>query len=114
MLSLIEQYFEEQKEPVKSCFLSLRKIILDFDEDIKETWKYKIPFFYYKNKTFCYLYKQKKGHLPYIGFAKGQLLKHPDLELGDRKKMKVLHIDPEQDIPIGLINEILEEAKQLY
>jgi len=114
MLSIIEQFYEDQEEPLKSCFLSLRKIILDFDEDIKETWKYSIPFFYFKNKMFCYLYRQKKGGLPYIGFAKGQSLYHPDLELGNRKKMKVFYIHPEEDLPLETIYNILSEARKLY
>ncbi len=114
MLSAIEEFYENQKEPTKSCFLSLRKIILDFNPDIKETWKYQIPFFTYYDKMFCYLYKQKKGKLPYIGFAKGNLLENTMLEQGNRKKMKVLPIDPELDIPINLIIEILEEARKHY
>lgn len=114
MLSIIEEFYENQQEPIKSCLWSLRKIILDFDPDIKETWKYQIPFFMYKNKMFCYLYKQKKSTLPYIGFAKGNLMKNEMLEKGNRKKMKVLPIDPELDIPKTLILEILEEAKKLY
>lgn len=114
MLSIIEEFYEKQEEPIKSCFLSLRKIILDFDPEIKETWKYQIPFFTYKDKMFCYLYKQKKGKLPYIGFAKGNLMENEMLEKGNRKKMKVLAIDPESDIPKELILEILEEAKMLY
>ena len=114
MLSLIEEFYERQKEPNRSCFLSLRKIILDFDPDIKETWKYQIPFFTYKGKMFCYLSQQKKKLVPYIGFAKGNLMVNELLEQGNRKKMKVLTIDPELDIPKSDILEILEEAKKLY
>lgn len=114
MLSVIEQFYEDQTEPLQSCFLSLRKIILDYDGDIKETWKYSMPFFYFKNKMFCYLYQQKGGGLPYIGFAKGRLLSHPDLELGNRKKMKVLTINPSEDLPIQTIHDILNDARKLY
>ncbi|WP_216663656.1 DUF1801 domain-containing protein [Lentimicrobium sp. L6] len=70
--------------------------------------------FYYKDNMFCYLYKQKKGNLPYIGFAKGNLMENEMLEKGNRKKMKVLPIDPRLDIPKELILEILAEAKKLY
>jgi len=114
MLSIIEEFYDRQEEPVKSCFLSLRKIILDFDKDIKETWKYQIPFFTLNDKMFCYLYRQKKGGLPYIGFAKGQLLDHAQLEQDNRKKMKVLYINPEEDLPLEIIYEILTDARKLY
>lgn len=114
MLSQLEYFYDQKEEPEKSCFLSLRKIILDFDEEIKETWKYQIPFFTYKNKMFCYLYQQKRGGHPYIGFAKGHLLNHPALEKGNRKKMKVLPIIADQDIPVELILEILKAARTLY
>lgn len=114
MLSQLENFYDQKQEPVKSCLLSLRKIILDFDKEIHETWKYQIPFFLYKKKMFCYLYQQKKGGHPYIGFAKGQLLNHPLLIQGNRKKMKVLPIEADKDIPIHLILEILKEARFFY
>lgn len=114
MLSHLEAYYEKQEEPLKSSFLALRKIILGFDEDISEHWKYQIPFFYYKKKMFCYLYQQKKGGLPYIGFAKGNYMEHPILEKGDRKKMKVMHFNPEEDLPVEVLYELMQKAKELY
>jgi len=114
MLHPIENYFEQLEEPVKSSFLSLRKIILDFDKEITEHWKYRIPFYYYKGKMFCYLYKQQKKGLPYIGFANGNRMEHFALDKGERKKMKVMHFKPEEDLPIKTIYELLEMAKKLY
>lgn len=114
MLNPIENYFENLKEPVKSSFLSLRNIILEFDENITEEWKYRIPFYYYKGKMFCYLYKQQKKGLPYIGFAKGDKMEHHSLDIGERKKMKVMHFNPEEDLPIEQIGELLQMAKALY
>ncbi len=114
MLSHLEAYYENQEEPVKSSFLALRKIILDFDTRISEHWKYQIPFFYYKKKMFCYLYQQKKGGLPYIGFAKGNFMEHPALEKGDRRKMKVMPFNPEEDLPIDEFLELLNLARSLY
>lgn len=87
---------------------------MDFDESISEHWKYQIPFFYYKKKMFCYLYQQKKGGLPYIGFAKGNYMEHPALEKGNRKKMKVMPFNPEEDLPIEELYELLTLARDLY
>jgi hypothetical protein len=63
---------------------------------------------------FCYLYKQQKNGLPYIGFAKGNKMEHWTLEKGERKKMKVMHFNPEDDLPIESIYELMEMAKRLY
>jgi hypothetical protein len=114
MLHPIEEYFEQLEEPVKSSFLSLRKIILNFDSNISEHWKYRIPFYYYKGRMFCYLYQQKKKSQTYIGFAKGDQMEHYTLDRGDRKKMKVMHFKPEEDLPIDTIYELMEMARKLY
>lgn len=114
MLSYIENYFDRLEEPNKSSFLMLRKIILDFDKNITEHWKYRIPFYYYKGKMFCYLYQQQNKGLPYIGFAKGNQMEHSALDKGDRKKMKVMHFNPEEDLPIKTIYELLEIARSFY
>lgn len=113
MLNPIENYFENLEEPLKSSFLSVRKIILDFDDKITEEWKYRIPFYYYKGKMFCYLYKQKKG-FPYIGFAKGNIMEHHSLDKGERKKMKVMHFNPEEDLPVETMYELFDMAIKLY
>ena len=40
MLKPADNYFLQQEEPVKSCLLALRKLILSFDNNIIESWKY--------------------------------------------------------------------------
>lgn len=114
MLSQLNLFFNEQDEPNRSCYLSLRKLVLDFDKNITEHWKYKIPFYYYKGKPFCYFWKDKKSGYPYIGIVKGKLIDHPVLVQGDRKKMKVFPVDPEQDIPIQTFEEVLGAAMKFY
>ena len=52
-----------------------------------------------------YFWKDKKTIEPYIGFADGVLLDFPELEKGDRKRIKILRIDPNEDIPIELRSE---------
>jgi hypothetical protein len=39
----LDNFYWSQKEPNKSCFLALRDIILNFDENISTTYKYKLP-----------------------------------------------------------------------
>ena len=106
-------FYLSQPEPNKSCLLGLRDLIIHFDPDISETIKYGMPCFTYKNKALCYLWKDKKTDQPYILMVDGNLIDHPDLESGDRARMKILKIDPTKDLPVVNINEILEAGKQI-
>ena len=46
--------------------------------------------------------------------VEGKQLDHPELEEGDRKKMKVFRVNPNQDLPIKTIETILQKAIKLY
>lgn len=110
----LDRFYDLLEEPQKSCFLSLRDSILNFHKDMTEEWKYRLPFFYLKQKPFCYLWKDKTTKTPYLGFPKGNLIEHPLLIKGERKKMKVLYIDPLENIPVKSIEEILKTFLPLY
>jgi hypothetical protein len=114
MLEELQNFYLDKKEPLKSCFLALRDIITSFDDNISEHWKYKLPFFYFKGKPFCYLWYNKKTNEPYIGVAKGLQINSPFLELGNRTHIKIMRINPCADIPIESVYEILREASKLY
>ena len=114
MLHELQNFYLEQDEPKKSCFIALQGIILEMGEDITEHWKYKLPFFYYMDKPFCYLWYDKKNNEPYIGVVKADRFDHPMLEKGNRKRMKIFRIDPCADIPIDSIKEVLSEAMKYY
>lgn len=110
----LENFYWKQKEPNKSCFLALRDIILNLDNEITIAFKYKLPFFLYKGKMFCYLWQNNKTKEPYIGVVKGSDVEHPALIQGDREKMKILPINPNKDINIELIYQILKMAMKEY
>lgn len=107
-------YFLSKKEPQKSCLLALRDIILKQDEDISETVKYGMPCFCYRKKMFCYLWTDKKTEEPYILMVEGKYLNHPELEQGDRSRMKIFRINPNEDLPTETIRLILKDALDLY
>ncbi len=94
--------------------LSLRSFFLKYDTEITEAWKYRLPFFYYKNKPFCYIWKDSKTQQPYIGIVKASLIEHPLLIQGNRKKIKIISFKPSEDIPVLLIDEIFQLAMQFY
>ena len=114
MQEQLDNFYLNQEEPNQSCFLALREIILAYHKDITPDFKYGLPFFMFKGKMFCYLWKDKKSNQPYISFAAGNKIEHPSLFQGDRKRFKLLFVDPERDIPIKLIQEILHLAQKTY
>lgn len=114
MLRPIDNFFLQLEEPVKSTMLFLRDFIPALDDNITEDWKYKLPFFCYKGKMFCYLWVHKTYKMPYIGIVVGGKLDHPDLLQEKRAKMKILLVNPEEDIDTKKITGILKEAMQYY
>ncbi|MEQ8476506.1 DUF1801 domain-containing protein [Fulvivirga sp.] len=113
MESDLDHFYLNQPEPNKSCLLALRSVILRQDEHVTETKKYGMPCFCYKKKMFTYLWTDKKTTEPYILLVEGKLLDHPDLEAGSRARMKVFRVNPNEDLPLETINEILNMALNL-
>lgn len=113
MLSDLDQFYLKQQEPIRSCMLGLRNIILNVDEHVTAEWKYKLPFFYHDNKMLCYLWIHKKYKQPYIGFVDGNLLDDEDLLVEKRAKMKILLVNPDEDLPMEKINILLKNVLYL-
>ncbi|WP_373397249.1 DUF1801 domain-containing protein [Algoriphagus halophilus] len=59
MHEVLEQFYLNQSEPNKSCFMALRSIILNLDKDVTETLKYGMPCFCYQKRCFA-IYGQIK------------------------------------------------------
>lgn len=110
----LHNYYLNKEEPNKSCLLALRSIILKQDTNITETQKWGMPCFCYKKKMFSYLWTDKKTAEPYILMVEGKYLDHPELEEGDRSRMKILKVNPNKDLPIKTIESILQKALDLY
>ncbi len=114
MLRPIDQYFLQQEEPIKSCLVFLRDYLSGFRKGITEHWQYGMPFYYYNGKRFAYLWVDKKSGQPYIGIADGRRIDHPMLQQGKRSRMKILLLDPAQDLPMDTIGAILAEVCSWY
>ncbi len=106
----LEQFYESQSEPNRSCFLFLKQFILEQNHLLEEKWKWKLPFFYYNKKPFCYLWVNKKKNLPYVCFVRSLHINRPELELESRRQMKAITIDPNKDINIALLGSIIKES----
>ncbi len=114
MIRETDRYYLNREEPVRSCLLALRKIILSHEPKITETLKWGLPCFCYKKKMFCFLNTMKKTNEPYLLLVEGRYLDHPLLEKGSRSRMKILRVNPHKDIPIEIIQTILSDALDLY
>jgi hypothetical protein len=110
----IDNWFLNREEPVKSCLQFLRDHILALNDHITERWEYGMPFYYYRGNRFCYLWVHKKLLKPYLGIVDGKLIDHPELLQEKRARMKIFLIDPDKDIPVRKINEILKQVIALY
>lgn len=110
----LDDFYLRNEEPVRSCLLALRTLILKQDQNISAAWKYGMPFFCYQGKMFCYLWVHKRLNQPYIGIMEGKRIDHPDLILEKRTRIKIILFDPQQDLPIDTIETILDQAIGLY
>ena len=106
----INSFFLQRDGPVKGCLLFLREFILNYDKNITESWKYKMPFYCYKGKMFCYLWVNKKTHQPYVGIVEGRKIEHPLLINGHRSRVKIMPLDAKADIPVKTLSEMLKMA----
>jgi hypothetical protein len=109
-----DPYYLTQTEPARSCLLALRSMILQQDPQVTETQKYGMPCFCFRKKMFCFLWTDKHTEAPYILFVEGKHLNHPQLEAGRRTRMKQFSVDPNQDLPVPAINQLLQDALDLY
>lgn len=108
MEKTIQNFYLFESEPVSSCLLALKAIILAYDQNLEASMKYGMPFFYYKGKMFCYLWVDKKLKLPYIGMVDGNKIDHPLLVADKRSRIKIITFQPNEDLPIDTIKEILK------
>ena len=114
MENALDNFYLRQDEPIKSCLLALREIILSRGDEVTNVLKYGMPFFCYKGKMFCYLWVHKKLQQPYLGIVEGKRIHHPQLMIEKRSRMKIILFDPQKDLPIRTINIILKQTLDLY
>ena len=110
----LDDFYFKQEEPTKGMFLALKEIILKQDQDITNVLKYGMPFFCYKGKMFCYLWTHKKFKQPYLGIVEGKNFDEPFLIKEARSRMKIMLLDPNEDLPLERIETVLQKALELY
>ncbi|CAN5351451.1 hypothetical protein BH11BAC5_BH11BAC5_48740 [soil metagenome] len=63
---------------------------------------------------FCYLWMHKKYLQPYIGIVEGKRFDEPFLIQESRSRMKIMLFDPNEDLPLEAIENVLQKAISLY
>ena len=107
----IDNYYFQKQEPAKSCLMALREIILNYDARITEAWYYRTPFFCFEGKHFCYIWMyKKKSSQPYLSFLRHDLIEHEALISEEDKRYKKIYFNPELDLPLETIHDILKLA----
>src|SRR6478609_3387827 len=105
-----DNFYLQQEEGISSTLLALKEIIMRQDKAITHEWKYGMPFFCYKGKMFCYLWVHKKYNQPYIGIVEGKHFNEPFLMQEKRSRMKIMLLDPEKDLPVTTIKNIIQKS----
>lgn len=105
----VDLFIIDQQENLKIIYAILNDIILEWDDEIKSSINYGLPFYKIKkNKTVCYLKTHKKNSVDITFWNSVHILdQFPQLELRDRKRMASLNYSNAEDIDIELIHEIL-------
>jgi len=119
-----ENYILNQKEPFQAILLYVRQIIFNSLPEIEEKFKYKLPFYYYNNKPFCFFNISKsnsevfkKGKFADVVFVKGFELKNFENHLiagNKRSLMKSIPYFSLEEVHPKILKSILLEASKLY
>lgn len=70
--------------------------------------------FFKKIRTYTDLTKEAENAWQKMLMVEGKYLDHPELEEGNRTRMKILRVDPNKDLSIKTIESILQKALDLY
>jgi hypothetical protein len=109
----IERFYITKPELTRSCLFALRDLILNHDDRFSEALKYGMPFFCINGKMVCYLWINKKTLQPYICIVDGNKIDHPKLVQDKRARMKIMLVDPEKNLPVRTIKQVLKECVRL-
>jgi len=115
-MKIIDEYILRQPEKYQSILLHLIAVFNRELPGVELMFKWGIPYFYYKKRTFCYLAPNHKKGFVDAGFARGfQLLNNQEYLVGEnRNTVKSLRYFNLEEIDNAVLLSVIEEAKTLY
>jgi len=111
----VDLYILNQPENYRNMLLHLIAVIENTMPDVTLEYKWKIPYFYYKQKPFCFLnISHKRGYVD-VAFNKGfQLKNYLDFLVADgRNTFKSLRYATLDEIDNAVLISVILEAKLL-
>jgi len=111
-----KDYILNQPEHYRSIIYNLQIVIENQVPDIELMYKWKIPFYYYRGKPFCFINVSHKRKYVDLGIVKGFQIKnhHQHLVSENRSIMKSLRYSSLEEIDNRILEEILQEISKLY
>ena len=111
----IDNYILGLSEPFKAISLALIDLVQKSPYEFELKYKWKIPFFYYKGKPFCFVNASVKKKYVDLAFYKGfQLKKSAHILNGEgRTQVKSLRITSLDDPLFDFVWQVIEEAVSL-
>ena len=110
-------YILNQPENYRNILFHIIAVVENTLPEVTLEYKWRIPYFYYKKKPFCFLnVSQKRGYVD-VAFNKGFQLKDnlDSLIAGDaRNTFKSLRYFSLEEINNDVLISVIEEAKSLY
>lgn len=108
-------YILYQPENYRNMLFHIIAVVESTIPEATLEFKWKIPFFYYKKKPFCFLNVSHKKNYVDIVFSKGfQLKNNLDFLIGDgRNTYKSLRYSTLEEIDNKVLISVIEEAKSL-
>ena len=70
--------------------------------------------FLFQGKNVLLFKKKKKYKQPYLGIVEGNRFNHPALLTEKRSRMKIMLFGPNTDLPVDVINNILQQTINFY
>ncbi|WP_298513997.1 DUF1801 domain-containing protein [uncultured Kordia sp.] len=111
-----ETYILEQPEPYKSILLEIQVLMEHVVPEVELKYKYRIPFYYYKGKPFCYLNASHKKKFVDVGIVKGgEIHIHKEYLVTEKRKvMASLRYTTVNDINDNIFFEVIKKAASFY
>lgn len=111
-----EVYILNQPEIFRDILLNLQVGIENAIPELELFFKWKIPYYYYNGKPFCFLNANQKGKFVDVAFNKGfQLQNNLQVLIGDKRNtFKSLRYFSLVEVNIDILNSVIEEAKRMY
>lgn len=111
-----EEYILNQPEPYRSIIFNLQIVIESQIPNLELLYKWKIPFYYYRGKPFCFINVSHKKKYVDLVIVKGfQIKNHQEHLISENRSiMKSLRYSSLEEIDNKILIEIIQEISKLY